>query len=381
MRGRSRRERSNDVDEHGHSDGDESWANFCDELKRAGQVLQREAIAGDDLSLAEGYRHLVRMIRAGFEMTGEFGDTRHPELVPMATRTMLSEGVTSDARYHQAFIDGSASHRISGERGQAPFIEFGVYTGRTGFHDSSKLTGCLTERELDVDADGRFELLLSPNQHAGNWIRTDAATRYLFVREYAHDWSTLRPGDFAIERTDTAGPKAPLELAAIRRALAETARFVQSAPPFWAGISDYWAGFAVNEIVPQQQADSATDITVPSGHRFACGYFRLEPDEALLVNFRPQPAPYWGLHLDNYWYEPLSWADNRSQLNNHSVHSEPDGSVRVVISARAPAAPGNWLDTQGHRQGTIVFRWSRSDEPLPEFTTRLVHADAAAAES
>jgi hypothetical protein len=338
-------------------------------------------VAGDDLTLAEGYRHLVRMIRAGFEMTGEFGDTRYPELVPMATRTMLSEGVTSDARYHQAFIDGSAAHTIRGARGEAPFIEFGVYTGRTGFHESTELTGCLTEAELEVDPDGRFEVQLGPDERPGNWIRTDAETRYLFIREYAHDWSKLRPGSFTIARSDVSLPKPPLELSAIRRALSDAANFVRSAPPFWAGISEYWAGFAVNQIVHQEQADSATDITVPSGHRFACGYFRLEPGDALHVSFRPTPVPYWGLHLDNYWYEPLSWSDNRSQLNNQSAQADADGTVRVLISDRAPAQPGNWLDTQGHRQGTIVFRWSRSDQPLPEFTTELVRAEAPPAQS
>ena len=44
---------------------DETWARFCRELERAGGVLLRDAIAKDELSRAEGYRHLVRMIRAG----------------------------------------------------------------------------------------------------------------------------------------------------------------------------------------------------------------------------------------------------------------------------------------------------------------------------
>ena len=158
---------------------DDAWERFCDALKTAGGVLRREAPSNDALILAEGYRHLVRMIRAGFEVAGEFGDPRHPELFPMATRTLLSEGVTSDARYHQAFIDGTATHRLRGERGGAPLIEIGVYTGRRGFHPTSRLTGCLTERELAVAPDGRFDVVLGPGQQPGNWIRTDAESRYL----------------------------------------------------------------------------------------------------------------------------------------------------------------------------------------------------------
>ena len=351
---------------------DDPWVRFCEELKRAGSVLRREVPSSDELTLAEGYRHLVRMIRAGFEVTGEFGDPRHPELFPMATRTMLSEGVTSDARYHQAFIDGTATHRLTGERGSAPLIEIGVYTGRRGFHPTSDLTGCLTECELADGPGGRFEVVLGPEERAGNWIRTDAETRYLFIRQYAHDWRETRSATFELRREDATGSPPSLGLDEIRVALERTAAYVQQAPPFWADISDYWAEHALNEIVPQAEADSKTDITVPSGHRFACGYFRLESDQALVVTFRPPPAPYWGLHLDNYWYEPLSWVDTRSQLNDRRATPEPDGSVRVVISERMPGAEKNWLETQGHRQGSIVFRLSRCDAPLPVFTTRLV---------
>ena len=32
----------------------------------------------------------------------------------------------------------------------------------------------------------------------------------------------------------------------------------------------------------------------------------------------------------------------------------------------------NWLDTRGHRQGTMVFRWSRSAHPLPVFESHVV---------
>ena len=105
---------------------------FCDELKRAGDVVLRDTVPQDDPTRAEGYRHLVRMVRAGFESTCEFADTHHPELVPMVGRTLLYEGVTPDARYHHAFIDGTETYRVRGQRGTAPFIEFSVYTVRRG---------------------------------------------------------------------------------------------------------------------------------------------------------------------------------------------------------------------------------------------------------
>ncbi len=38
----------------------------------------------------------------------------------------------------KAFIDGSASYRITGTRGTAPLIEFTVYAGKIGIQDTSR---------------------------------------------------------------------------------------------------------------------------------------------------------------------------------------------------------------------------------------------------
>ena len=149
---------------------DEAWLAFCESLKEAGTVLRRDAIAGDELAIAEGHRHLLRMIRAGFEVISEYGDPAHPQIFPMASATLLSEGVTSDARYDQAFVDGTATHVIRGQRGTAPLMEIGIYEGRMGFHDSNALQSCLTEADLEVADDGSFEVVLGPEPHPGNWM-------------------------------------------------------------------------------------------------------------------------------------------------------------------------------------------------------------------
>jgi hypothetical protein len=176
-----------------------------------------------------------------------------------------------------------------------------------------------------------------------------------------------------IQRDGVQGPRPPLGLAELERGLAAAADFAARAPAFWGAISDYWAGFAVNRFVPQLSADPATDIAAPTGHHFSCGWFRLAPGEALALRFAPRPAPYWSLGLANYWYETIGFGEGGSEINDRNALREPDGSVRAVI-ANAPRAGrgGNWLDTRGHAEGTMVFRWSRSRDPLPEIETALV---------
>ena len=92
------------------------------------------------------------------------------------------------------------------------------------------------------------------------------------------------------------------------------------------------------------------------------------------MELTPADVPYWGLAITNYWFEPLDYGGRGSHLNNRTVAYEPDGSARIVISSQRPGRCPNWIDTRGHRVGTMIFRWSRTDLPLPELATRVVSA-------
>src|SRR5574337_863830 len=96
-------------DVEGSTNGQVLWEAFCERLKRAGCVLNRPTTPQDDLSVAEGLRKLVHFIRLGFEASVEYADTEHPRVYQSVTPTTLGEGETSDAVYHQAFIDGAAT--------------------------------------------------------------------------------------------------------------------------------------------------------------------------------------------------------------------------------------------------------------------------------
>ena len=346
------------------------WESFCEALKGAGDVLRRPETPRDAQTIAESYRHLVRMIRVGFENTFEVADVEHPQLTAMVGRFVQYEGITSDARYLHTFLDGSATHRIRGTRGDAPLIEFGVYTGKMGLHDPSHLVASITEEALEVGDDGSIEVMLSPKAHEGNWIETDGKVRYAMIRQYAPAWEKLTPGRFEIERIDPVAPDAaPFDLDAMRAGLEATVDFATKNPLIWAGISDYWADFSPNAFVPELDADDLTDIAPPSGHHFNCGYFDLNEDPALLISFRPGEAALWTLGITSYWYETIGYGRPDSHLNSGSAVADPDGTVRIALSRERPppeAGIPNWLDPRGHVVGTMVFRWSRAKSPMPE---------------
>ena len=349
-----------------------AWEAFCDQLKQAGAVLGRATTPEDELTQAEGLRKLVRMIRMGFDASLEYGSVEHPEVYQLVTPTTLGEGETSDAHYHQAMIDGRRTYRVHGRRGTAPWMEFTVYAGKIGLDSGSAQVGAITEVDLQVGPDGSFELMLSPDPQPGNWIRTTPEASVLFIRQYAHDWGRTQDATFAIECAGSSGDRPPLTVAEVARAMARTAGYVARSSNIWAAIVDRRRAAPPNRFFVYELEKGAEDAPeMPTGHRFSSGYFRLAADEALVVTFHPADVPYWGLDTTNYWFEPLSYADHRAHYNNRTVAHEADGSVRIVIAATNPGVP-NWIDTRGHDEGTLLFRWSRTRLPVPEIAARVV---------
>ncbi|WP_186453855.1 DUF1214 domain-containing protein [Denitratisoma sp. DHT3] len=358
-----------------------AWEAFCDQLKQAGAVLVQDATPADELVQAEGLRKLVRMIRMGFEASLEYGNTDFPEVYQLVTPTTVGEGENADAHYHQAMLDGSKTYRITGRRGEAPFIEFTVYAGKIGLDSGSAVVGAMTEAELKVDPDGGYELMLSPEPQPGNWIRTTPEATVLFIRQYTHDWRKTKDATFHIERVGAKGGRPPLTVEEVGRAMSRTSVYVARSVNIWKAIVDQRRAAPPNRFFvfeeEQKQKGEEEAPEMPVGHRFSSGYFRLAEDEALVVTFKPAEVPYWGLAITNYWFEPVTYTQHSSHYNNETARYEADGSVRVVIAAKDPGVP-NWIDTLGHLEGSMILRWSRTRLPVPDLQAQVVKVSTLA---
>ena len=78
----------------------------------------------------------------------------------------------------------------------------------------------------------------------------------------------------------------------------------------------------------------------------------------------------WNFQLDNHWMESLDYRYHRITINKHTAQVRDDGSVQIVVAHEDPGVP-NWIETAGHRHGTMCFRWIRAaDHPQPQ--TRVV---------
>ena len=65
--------------------------------------------------------------------------------------------------------------------------------------------------------------------------------------------------------------------------------------------------------------------------------------------------------------ESLDYRYHRISINSHSADLEPDGSLKIVVSASDPKV-NNWIETAGHKQGTMLLRWVNAEEHPQPFT-------------
>jgi hypothetical protein len=153
-------------------------------------------------------------------------------------------------------------------------------------------------------------------------------------------------------------------------------QIIGSAETF-ADLSDRWAA-QPNVLHPRDDRMAAESFGDPDLY-YAGGYWRLGPDEALVIDVTPPPCRYWSFLLCNYWTESLEYRYRPIWTNKHRATYRSDGSVRMVVAAADPRLPGvTWLDTEGHREGTMTLRWLLAEtNPVPQ--PRVVPVGALAA--
>ncbi len=73
-------------------------------------------------------------------------------------------------------------------------------------------------------------------------------------------------------------------------------------------------------------------------------HWKLQPDEALVIEVKPPDCDTWNFQLNNYWMESLDYRYYNICINKGNAHYEPDGSVRIVVSHKR-SKPPNWIET------------------------------------
>lgn len=83
----------------------------------------------------------------------------------------------------------------------------------------------------------------------------------------------------------------------------------------------------------------------------------------MVLTLPASDAPYLGFQTGSLWYISLDYIHHQTSLNNSQAQVDPDGMVRIVVSARNPGLT-NWVETLGRSRGILQFRWQRLDREL-----------------
>jgi hypothetical protein len=273
-----------------------------------------------------------------------------------------------DCIYTRAVLRGGQSYRLFGNRGTARYVGLQTMNGIAA--TANELVD-----ELEVDADGNFEVVLSADQRAGNWMRIEGDHPTLTVRHFFYDWDTEVASSLHIEELgDTVQADARLvdPQVAVSRQLVALGEFVHDNLAFFL---QFGAAPPPNGFLPPIDR---TDIGAAAENRPVIGRWELGPDEALIAEVEPPEGIYWSFSVGNPWWETIHYGRHQSSLNAHQAVVDSDGLVRVVLCARDPGV-ANWLDTAGHSNGPIILRCVRT-KTAPTPTARVLPFDDIHAE-
>ncbi len=356
----------------------EAWEEFCDTLKAAGASLKFPGTPQDPFNQAEGYRYLSRLVRAGLEGFLEDADPRAPTLKRVVHETVKMGADNPDNYYQNASISGAHEYRIRGNRGTVHYLAFGTQAGHYGQGGGLPPTGALEASQLEIDANGDFEIILSCDRRPGNWLRMTPETGLLIVRQTFLDRSQETLARLQVERIDGPGQPGPITPRMVDEGLRNASTLVAGASLLFSK----WARDFQKHSNQLPQFDPAVSSAAGGDPNIAYyhSHWQLGRDEALVIDVMPPRCEHWNFQLNNYWMESLDYRYFTIHTNKHSAVKRADGSVRLVVAHQDPGLP-NWIQTVGHECGTMCFRWVRADaHPVPR--TRVVkHAELSALSS
>lgn len=351
-------------------DGD-AWQRFCGRLAALEARVRATDVPDDAATRADGFRYLTMLLRNALDVAIEDLDPLEPTVRWMDRRNKFGWDCP-DALYATIPVSEHAVYRLTGRRGNVHFFGFQVAAGiRT-------LANALVD-DFDLDADGRFAVVLGGPPQARNWIPLEAGARWVFVRQFFYDWAREEPAPLWIERIDDGAASAPhglLDPAAFARRLDAVATNVEASVELWLGTVRALRERFLNAF--PAEAFGGTAMGAMQHQAAGTCYYRVAPGEALLIEVPVPRARYWSIDLCNFWLESLDFASHQSSLNGHQAVIDDDGVFRAVVTHDDPGV-ANWLDPVRHAEGSLIYRWNMAETtPIP--TIRLLpRADLASA--
>jgi len=336
-----------------------SWDEFCDQLKLAGTNLKASGTPQDAFNQAEGIRYLTRLTRVSLEAFVEYADPSFPIFKRMVHETVKMGADNPDNYYFNAQIGGNFEYKITGKRNTAHYIGFFTQNGNYGSTGGLSPCGALEGKDLVLEEDGSFEIVLSKEKRGKNWLKIENETGLAMVRQTFLNRFEEVPAEIKIENLD--GRKSPDAITPkiIDEGLKMAAMFVAGAPILFTRWANGFKKHAnqLPQFDPKVSNAAGGDANIIYYH----SYWNLKEDEALVITVQPPACDSWNFQLNNYWMESLDYRYHTICVSKGTAEYEPDGSLKIIVAHKNPGLK-NWINTCDHFEGTMCWRWYRLEK-------------------
>ncbi|CAN7514041.1 DUF1214 domain-containing protein [Phenylobacterium sp. LjRoot219] len=315
---------------------------------------------------ADVYRQIMMQLSYGY-FAFFHADPEHPDWAPLWNPVYTLQPNPDDI-YLYCPISSDYQYRIVGNRGTIKMLTMNTQAALSGMPGHIDHTGefyaDLDDGDLQIDANGDFEVLLSterPAGHTGNWLQIKPGAVSLMTRYRSYDWGNEIEPVMSIECLNPTGLKKRLSPEEILERIDHMARMpVRCTKLFYGMQNAVKASVGVNVFEPVRYGGALSrQVYLPA-------VFEFEDDEALILETElPEVRRYWNFQLNDPYFNAIEFVYRLSSTNGHFAKASPDGKFRAVISLKDPGVP-NWLDPAGFKQGTIYGRWYDCDStPTP----------------
>jgi hypothetical protein len=327
-----------------------------DAIAEAEELIANAHFISTEQDRLEGYDYLAGRIRMAMQMAFDYDLDRPLFINP--THQFSRQGLDNpDAIYFNAYLREGVEYVVRGRRGTSADLSFQVMGGTYSADSAATSLMAFDDRELDVANDGTFEFTYV----------AEPGAKTMIVREVFNDWDTEERGTLTIERPDTIHlPAQPLSQRTLARKYEVAARSLVGSIQTWFAFPHF---FQYKEPVNTLTAPQSTPGGLAS-QRSSIGHYELADDEAMIVTV-PEctDCAYQGIQIGSDWYVSTDYETHQTSLTKAQAVTDPDGKMRFVISERPPGGPGgiaNWLETTGHRTGSMMLRWQRLERDLTQ---------------
>ena len=352
-----------------------AWGRFAEDVTELNAVIENAPFNRDEQTAAAGYRHIARFLSTFLADSMDYRNAEYPRFSRFPNTVARIGWDNPDNPYLAFPVRGDHTYRLRGNTRNFDLVTINVYSGMLGHTPVSDIrtVSSIASDDLASDKNGDFVLTLSATSAEGDWLKLEPDAFIVVIRRLVSDWEKTDEGLWEILNLTTLGkgsPRPTPESIAQRLDDAVTqTRDLRELLTIAHRIS-FQLALSPNEVSEPAVADPNLPMADPF-QAASRGYFRLEEDEALLVEAPTADCRYTNIQLANPWMESLDYASHQASLNHRTAHVDSDGRVRYVISLQDPGVH-NWLDTAGWTEGSLYVRWTYCTEYPTGISARLI---------